>query len=213
MRDCRYDTSAGPSNLFIDTGSYYFTIDPSTNLPSSYLSIYNKTGYPSPAHEPHLLFYDNQNRIIRDTILSDPGNPNDTVAYNYAYSGANIVCTRYSRDIFNPANLTYEWGLTFTDTMIVNNGNLIRQTVNSLLGTAWSQDYFYGVNNYTAYANPLYNPHLSQSLGVIFRNANVMDCLSRNLPADGIVNWTKDANGRVVTTLAADGTVTSYKYK
>jgi hypothetical protein len=62
------DTSQGV--VYLDSGSWYFTIDPISNLPVSYTTVFKKSDYTANDVQVHNLYYDNQKRVILDSLIS-----------------------------------------------------------------------------------------------------------------------------------------------
>lgn len=205
-----YDTSSGVPSL--DTGTISFAVNPSTNLPSSY-TISGRKDIDSTVYvETHNLTFDNQGRMIKDTMVTGQSLPGDSAASYYFYANNLILCKGYSMYYYDSVTLGYGWGPTEVDSLTLNNGNLANQVDELQNGTQWVLDNSYMVNNYSSYANPLYTAQLSASLGAFFRIQNMIDCLSKNLPSDGISQWTTDASGKVVSGLGTDGTVINFTY-
>jgi hypothetical protein len=206
-----YDSA--PGSVYLDTGSYYFTINPATNLPTSYTYNYFEGGYADSAFtETDNLFFDNQGRLIDDTLLSEGTAAFDSTATYYTYSANTIVVTQYGVGVYSP-NQASDWGYDYTDSLLLDNGNLVHQASYTLSNGTWYPDDLTNVNSYSTYPNPLYNQRLSLSLGAFFLDQYEFDCLSKDLPADGIVKWITDANGRVVSAIGTDGSTTTYTYK
>lgn len=201
-----YDSSGGAASVYIDTGSYTFTVNPSTGLPTSYTMLWYKSALGVSENEIHNLFYDNQDRLIKDTLVSNLVSANDAhiVAY-YSYSGGNIVGNSYSQS--SPDSISY------TDTITLNNGNVIRQAAYTGDLSSNFQVEYNTVNSYSSYTNPIYNSSLALNIGVLLLDGNLFDALSKQLPADGMAKWTTDAKGRVVTVVGNDGSIYSYTYR
>jgi YD repeat-containing protein len=204
-----YDTSGGTP--YLDSGTYYFTVNAATNLPSAYMINSRKTGYTSNDIETHDLFYDGQGRVIKDTMISGQANPGDSVANYFSYPSNRILVRDYSMYAYDPVN-GYGWGASAVDTINLSNGNIINQNEYEQDGTGWDPQYSYIVNSYSNYANPFNNPHFSNSLGPLLRDQNSIDCVSKDLPSDGVLHWTTDSGGKVVSGLSVDGTITTFTY-
>jgi hypothetical protein len=201
-----YDSSGGASSVYVDTGSYAFVVNPSTGLPSSYTMLWYKSALGVSEDEIHNLVYDSQNRLIKDTLASNLVSANDAHLVDYySYSGSNIVGNAYSQGSSD--------SISYTDTITLNNGNVMRQAAYTGDLSNNFQVEFTTVNGYTTYANPLYNSSLALNIGVLLLDGNLFDALSKQLPADGMAKWTTDANGRVVTVLANNGDIYSYTYR
>jgi hypothetical protein len=204
-----YDTTGGIATL--DTGSYNFTIDPTTHLASSYTLIWSKPNA-GIASETHELFFDDQRRLIKDTLISGRTGQGDQTSVYFNYSGNGIVCNGYTMNAYDSANRTYGWGVSGIDSITLTNGNISSQYEYAQSGSSWGMSYFYVVKNYSSYSNPLFSMDRSSGLGALLRNYNSLDCVSKSLPADGMANWTTDEKGRIVTGIGTDGSLTTYAY-
>jgi hypothetical protein len=205
-----YDTTGGVAAL--DTGSYYFTIDPSTNLASSYTLVWNNanTGTFS---QTHALFFDDQKRLIKDTLISGQAGSGNNAAFHFFYPASGIVSYGYTMNAYDSVSKADGWGVSGIDSITLINGNIGTQYEYAQNGNSWIIGYSYVVQNYSPNANPLHGLDRSSGLGALLRNYNSLDCISKSLPADGMTNWTTDANGRVVGGLGTDGSITTYTYK
>jgi hypothetical protein len=201
-----YDSSAGPTLVYVDSGSYTFTVNPSTGYPSSYTILWYSSALDVSQDEIHNLFYDNQNRLIKDSLAQNLVSSNDAhLRVYYTYSGNNIFCNAYSQS--SPDSISY------TDTITLNNGNVIRRSAYTGDLSSNFQVVFDTVYNYSDYVNPLYNANLALNIGLLLFDDNLFDALSRQLPADGIVIWATDTKQRIVTAAGNDGSIYSYTYK
>ncbi len=205
-----YDTAGGVATL--DTGAYYFIIDPSTRLASSYTLVWNKANTGA-ASETHDLFFDDQKRLIKDTLITGQASSGDNASFSFLYPAGGIVSYRYTMNAYDSVNKTNGWGVSGIDSINLSNGNIRTQYEYAQNGSAWVMAYSYVVKNYSLYANPLHGLDQFSGLGALLRNYNALDCISKSLPADGMTSWTADANGRVMSGLGADGSITTYTYK
>lgn len=208
-----YETRSGI--IENDTSSFNFTINPATGLATSYTVMTHYSPGSEPETESHNLIYDNQNRLIMDTTITKQNDPVYQSSVHFTYAGNMAICSEY--------NLTVSLGYApiAVDTITLNNGNISRQVHYEHAGSdslVFDAANSMAINNYSGFANPLYSQRLSSSLGVFFRRQylrlmpSYMDCLSKNLPSDGIVKWTTDANGRVISGLTADGITITFTY-
>jgi hypothetical protein len=202
-----YDTIGGVAAL--DTGSYYFIIDPTSHLASSYTLIWSRTNAGA-ASETHNLFFDDQKRLIKDTLVNDQGNP---TSFYFNYSANGILSHGYTMYAYDSINKIHGWGVSGIDSITLVNANIASQYEYAQSGAYWGMSYSYVVRNYSAYPNPLYGLNQSSGLGALLRNYNSLDCVSKSLPADGMSGWTADGNSRIVSGLATDGTITTYTYQ
>ena len=198
------------SGIEIDTGSYYLTLNASTGLPSSYHLLWNKEiNYPSTfvnVDETHNLYYDSQSRLLEDSLVVNNVSANDpeTATY-YTYPSGYIISSGYDAN-FSP-------GVNFVDSMQFNSAdNLIYQSEYSgMPGNQVQEDQTTFVN-YSSYANPFYSSRYAMNLGVFLLDQVGVDGVSKNLLADNIVTFNRDSTGKIVSTVATDGTVTVYTY-
>ena len=201
-----YDSGGGIT--YIDSGSYYFTFNSGSNIPSSYRLFWSKEinlpGPPELEDETHGLLYDNQNRLTGDTLLVNrvAANSIDAMTW-YTYAGTSIVgATGNTPD-----------SIDITDSLVFNGaGNLIRETdINGPLSAPYDTS-SYTISNYSTYPNPLYNATNALNIGIFLLNNGIVDGASKNLPGDNIAKWNIDTFGRVTSSLGTDGTVTTYTY-
>jgi hypothetical protein len=205
-----YDTTGGIAAL--DSGSYYFTIDPSTQLASSYTLVWNNANTGT-ASETHQLFFDDQKRLIKDTLVTGQAQTGHNTTFYFSYPAGGVVSNGYAMNAYDSLNKTYGWGLSGIDSISLVNGNIGSQYEYAQNGVSWVMGYSYVVKNYSSDPNPLHGLDQSSGLGTLLRNYNSLDCISKDLPSDGMANWTTDANGRVSGGLATDGSITTYTYK
>ena len=204
-----YDTTGGIAAL--DTGSYYFMIDPSTQLATSYTLVWNNANTGT-ASVTHLLFFDDQKRLIKDSVVNGQAQ-SGAAAFYFLYPASGIVSNAYAMNAYDSLRKTYGWGLSGVDSISLVNGNIGSQHEYVQHGGSWVMGYSYVVKNYSAYSNPLHGLDQASGVGALLRNYNSLDCVSKSLPSDGMVSWTADANGRVVGGLGTDGSITTYTYK
>src|SRR5450432_3416602 len=120
-----YDTSGGVANQ--DSVGYDFTINATTNLPSSYIMTGWESSLSNSYAETHDLFYDGQGRLIKDTTITGQSNPGDSAANYFGYSTNRIIVREYSMYAYDTVNLTTGWGCTTVDTINLVNGNIVDQ--------------------------------------------------------------------------------------
>lgn len=197
-----YDSSGG--TILIDSTIFSFTQPDSTTLPGSY----DLTFQPSGASEHHLLFYDNQNRVTRDSISINLANNFST--QNYSYDGiGNTTIESFSFDPQTPGSNAY----LQIDSMFMPEDNLLWDIGYATPGGALVH---FISRSFSTDLNPLYNPHLANNLGTVLTYNSLVDFKSKNLPSQfmyqnsnfEIINlnfvWTKDAGGRVVQGTGTD---------
>ncbi len=189
------DTSQGI--VYLDSGSWYFTIDPISNLPVSYTTVFKKSDYTANDVQVHNLYYDNQKRVILDSLISgtnQQGGLWSPSSFHYIYVNNLILGYDYGKNNGDPVIQN-----GYIDSMVLNNGNLVRKAGYSISNGSLTADFIYTVNGYSIDMNPLYTPDLSNSLGAYLVHENLFDGLSKNLTTDGGGNWVKDSIGRVVS--------------
>jgi hypothetical protein len=204
-----YDSSGGI--LYFDTVTYNFTVSTSTGRPTDYNLRESNTLFGINT-EVHGLFYDGAGRLIKDTTLVTQFQSGDPVANYFSYPTDMIVARHYSIHAYDSVKMTYGWGASAIDTIVLRNGDFAASYQYIQNGTTWQPNGTNTVDYYSAYANPLYNPNYSNSMGAFFLDAGYFDCLSKHLPADG-VTWLTDPSGRVISGYAPDGSTTTYTYQ
>jgi hypothetical protein len=205
-----YDTSGGVANQ--DSVGYDFAINTTTNLPSSYTMTGWESSLSNSYVETHDLFYDGQGRLVKDTAITGQNNPGDSAANYFSYTANRIIVREYSMYAYDTVNLTTGWGCTTVDTINLVNGNIVDQEEYDQNGADWILNYSYTINGFSNYANPLYNQNFSNSIAALFLDANLMDCLSKNLTSDDGVHWITDPSGKVISGSAPTGETAVYTY-
>jgi hypothetical protein len=192
------DSTNGP--VITDSASYSFAWTSGATGPASYtVSSLVNGGFPAPM-ETHQLYYDNQNRIIKDSLMS--GGDGSRIVALYGYNGNLLTIDLFSN---TGSYLEYE-----KDTLSISGSNI------SKLSNHWDlssnqfttyQQYTYGNS-----PNPLYNKALSNALGALLYDVLRGDFISTQLVtviqaqdvSDGSTytedyQWTLDSKGRVVS--------------
>lgn len=200
------DTSQGV--FYLDSGSWYFTIDPLTNMTVSYTSIYKKSFYTVNDEQVHNMYFDNQKRVVLDSVVSATNQQGGPTSVHYTYANNIIVAYEY---LTNSSNQISQY--VYIDSMVLSNGNLVRKAGYSINNGSLTPEYIYTVNGYSTDMNPLYNPDLSNSLGAYLVHQNLFDGLSKNLTSDGGGNWVKDSKGRVVSGTDSGGLQLTFIYQ
>ena|GEM_PF-7127092 len=111
--------------------------------------------------------------------------------------------------IFSLASFSLHLG----DTIVLSNGNVILQTMTIEDTALGNTNYLNVIGSYANYANPLYHSGQAFNIGVLFLNARIFDALSRNLFSNGVLNFTTDATGRVVSVANVNGSGYKYVYQ
>lgn len=224
-----YDTTGGIG--YRDTALIRFQLTDSLTPPGSYdISWVIGTAPPDfGAIEHHLLYYDNNHRIVKDSTASTTGL--DLASSKFIYNGSQIIVQKFDvspqfPEFYSP----YE-----QDTLGVVAGNIFR-FIGYYLGG--SSPAFTERDVYTAstYPNPLYQTRVSNSLGAMLRLTSfgygyIGDFLSANLmsqwgytPVENQAfttlnySWSTDAKGRVPMGSGTDiggggpGDIFTYQY-
>jgi hypothetical protein len=201
-----YINDVGPYET-IDTGTYYFTIDATKMLASSYTFIDRKYYYTEAKTENHVLSYDSQNRLILDSTISysSPDELPKGVHYQYIDNAVILQHTIKPYDIY----------IEMQDSILLNNGNFNYFSEFYWSGTDWTKQFSYTREVLTNYPNPFYYSRLSNSLGAFYIFMNISDFLSKNLTttAGFFYTWTTDAKGRPLNGTTPDGGFVKYIYQ
>lgn len=192
-----YDTSYG-SPVF-DSLVTIFSYNAGSQVPASYVLSHIIGGT---TDENHLLAFDGQNRLIRDSCIEQQS----FVVTHYTYSGENLVAEVVFSNVGFLDNQL--------DTLYVNNGNVVSEwfyypnsagTADTVVGGETFQ--------YSNEANPLYHTQISGPLGhLLFILSfdglqNFVDFNSKYLASSSTLlpsprqfsyNYTTDSRGRVV---------------
>jgi hypothetical protein len=196
-----------PPNQTIDSGTYYFTLDPVSKLPVSYILIGKKYFEPAAMMEKHELTYDGQNRVLLDSMTENNTSGYNPTGAHFIYS-SNLVLV----NIFNQGDADY----SRQDSILFdNNGNWIYRSEYYFSGTVWSKENSFSVAADTKYAHPFYNAALSKSLGAFAIYSNISDLYSKNLTTSPDllpITWVTDNQGRVVSGTNAAGDIIKYTY-
>ncbi|HWK05171.1 MAG TPA: hypothetical protein VNS58_16135 [Puia sp.] len=213
-----YDTSTG--SPFIDSFSVVFALTGSTTPPPSYDILYQyHWALPGGLLEHHELYYDNQNRVVRDSIAAGNNGTNLTSVHFY-YDSINTVGQNLGYD----TTLGNQVTVGETDTFQIQSDNIVYDLRYTQPGYFFLHLYSY---LYTTNVNPLYNQTFANSLGCVLVFHGFADFRSKNLPSeavktDGVLpgvglnySWTTDSIGRVIQGIAVYGSpqqIYSFKY-
>ena len=164
---------------------YSFSYNGTDSIPVGYTlrtSMYDVNNNLQVSNDFHILFYNAQNQLIKDSCTN---NPNVNTA-NYSYSGNIFVINKT-----NPV-----------DSFFYSNQNILRQSHTS--GLAVTSNYTY---TYTNYLNPIYgNPVFVILFGGLNKNSLATITTNTNY---AIFSYTLDSNGRVIQSVQtnSDGSV------
>ncbi len=218
-----YDTSGGQA--YLDSSLITYPSSSATTPPTSYDIVWmiGTTIPATGATEHHLLYYNGQDRIIKDstsskTVISNT-NPNLFTTY-FIYNNSNIVAQYLYPDPNHPGSSL----MNSLDTFSLFNGNLANSVQYSVAvgDTSILESDAYSFSNSK---NPLYESTLANRLGAALRFNNIGDFISPYLMSQWTsnmggnnqftrnYNWVTDSLGRVVQGFGTDkisGQVTDY---
>lgn len=214
----KYDTSGGIP--YMDSSLITFTVADQSTAPPAY-DITWMIGTLNPHEiftEHHILEYDDQKRIIKDSMASstayEPYTANDPYNIKYSYSSGNVIMEELYPDLQSPDG--YSHGRL--DTLFLADGNLIKRTRYlessgfDMLGHYIIDQQFAESDTYlySADTNPLYQADLANSLGALLRYKEIGDFISSNLmsqwqistpsnqtPPPISYSWSADESGRI----------------
>ncbi len=217
-----YDTLGGQA--YLDSSLITYPSSSPTTPPVSY-DITWVMGSANPiqaATEHHLLYYDGQNRIVKDSISSKTNISNSPNLYttNFIYGNSNIIAQYLYQNPSGPDINSMVALDTFT-IVTGNLGNTIQYNVQPGDTSFYRSDSYLYSNN----KNPLYESTLANRLGAVLRFNNIGDFISPYLMSQWTMNiggtnqftrnytWVTDSEGRIVQGFGTDnvsGQVTDY---
>jgi hypothetical protein len=205
-----YDSTSGVSD---DSAHINFSSSDANALPNSLYVTDFYQGAPATGYtDHHLLYYDNNNRLIKDSITESDVQDSSVQKLYYDDLG-NYTVEYYEPDPNAPGG---PFVLLQNDTTMVQSANIFNEINYSY--NQGSQTFNYLKNQTSGVQiNPLYNDKLSTAYGSFFLFNEVGDFLSKNLPTqttdqEGIgseqvvlnYTWTTTTNGKVIQGLATD---------
>ncbi|MEO6963562.1 MAG: hypothetical protein ABIY90_16440, partial [Puia sp.] len=143
-----------------DTLYYLFDLEPGDSMP---VKMNARSGF-SPVPVDHLLYYDGQSRIIRDTNMVGWIN-------NYGYGQGYLASSHYNPETDYGSS---GYGQSYvTDTFYLASGNIVRNneyrynppTAEGQPGGGFVYNY-----KYSSYTNPFYNPGISGTVGIMLNS-------------------------------------------
>lgn len=218
-----FDTSTAPRTfLFYDTAQITFSYKDANSPASSYtFSWYDGNVYPATqGTENHILLYDSQGRMIKDSMSSDidSSNPNPLLLNTiFSYQPGYILMKEGNQNIYYPDGI-FQNGL---DTITLQNGNITSNNnyyVFSTSVTLYESDH----SDFLTQKNPIYRSDIANSLGPLLQSyyfhmiEYIGDFISVNLPThstsfmppskSGDITFTiiSDSSSRVVETIGKD---------
>lgn len=201
------DTVGG--TVFVDSGSYYFNVNQTANLPTGYTSIYRKSTDTKAQIETHTLFFNSQKQVVKDsgvTVISGD-NPNPPTKY-YTYTGSTVARDSWMHSAAG-------WNMFLIDSLFTYSGNVMHyaQYSNGGSGNNWVVSGQWWVGVYAPEANPFYDKGLSYSFGGYLLLEGIEDFLSQNIANDIGFTFLTDSKGRVVSGAAPDGSYFQVVYQ
>jgi hypothetical protein len=218
-----YDTSG--AQVYLDSSLITYPSSSATTPPASYDIVWmvGTTIPASGATEHHLLYYDAQDRIIKDSITSKTNISNTSpnlFTTKFIYTNSMIVAQLLYPDPNHPGlNL-----MNALDTFTLLNGNLVNN-IQYVVAPGDTTIFRDDVFQFSTNKNPLYEASLSNRLGAVLRFTNIGDFISPYLMSQWTgylvsngqftrnYNWVTDSAGRVVQGFGTDkisGQVTDY---
>ena len=199
-------TGSGTSQ-WVDSGTFYFTCDPVSKLPVSYKLIFRKYFYATDMVEEHTLTYDNQNRVVLDSMISNSFDGYGPTGTHFIYGENALVQHVYRQS---------EDDYTELDSFLLVNNNLNAYSQNAFDGTNWYNSYRVQKTAYPGNTNPFYNAGIVSTIGGFLTFATSLDFISKDITIfqanDHQFTWTKDTKGRLLSGLGADGSKIVYTY-
>jgi hypothetical protein len=205
LRGYTHDSSGGPA--LPDSVLISFAQTTANIPPASYDVSYYSSGAVNTDH--HQLFYDNQNRAVRDSITSS--SVGDQSTQHIFYDGVNETIQWLFPDAAAPGG----YSVSQIDTISIQNNNISSDINYTVSGGV---ENFIRLKTYQSSVkdNPLYSDLLSTSLGSLMVFNNLGDYRSKNLPSQSTSDaggsqitlnyvWTTDASGRVIHGIGTDG--------
>jgi hypothetical protein len=216
-----YDTLGGQA--YLDSSLITYPSSSPTTPPASYdiLWVMGSVNPVQSATEHHLLYYDGQNRIVKDSISGKTNISNSPNSYttNFIYGNSNIIAQYLYQ---NPSGPDIN-SMVALDTFTIVSGNLgntIQYNVQPGDTSFYRSDSYLFSNS----KNPLYESTLANRLGAVLRFNNIGDFISPYLMSQWTMNmggnqftrnynWVTDSLGRVTQGFGTDkvsGQVTDY---
>ena len=156
------DTIGGSVN--VDTGSYYFNVDQTANLPTGYTSIHRNTSSTKAQVETHNLYFNNQKQVVKDsgTAVISGDNPNAPTKY-FFYTDNTVARNSWIQSGSG-------WNMYLIDSLFTEGGNVkhYAQYANGGSGNTWTISDQYWVGVYSANKNPFYDRDFLTALVVIY---------------------------------------------
>jgi hypothetical protein len=201
------DTIGG--SVYVDSGSYYFNVDQTANLPTGYTYVRRDAFNSTTQVETHALYFNSQKQVIKDsgvTVISGD-NPNAPTKY-YTYTDNTVA-----KDSWIHSGSA--WNKYLIDSLFTEGGNVkhYAQYSNGGSGNTWLVSNQYWVGIYSAYTNPFYDQGLSYSFGGFLLLEGIEDFLSKDLANDANFTFTTDSKGRVISGTRADGSYVLITYQ
>lgn len=195
--------------VYVDSGSYYFNVNQTANLPTGYTSIYRKSSDTKAQVETHTLFFNSQKQVVKDSGVAviSGNNPNPPTKY-YTYTGNTVARDSWMHSAAG-------WNMFLIDSLFTYADNVMHyaQYSNGGSGSNWVVSGQWWVGVYATNANPFYDKGLSYSFGGFLLLEGIEDFLSKNVANDVGFTFMTDSKGRVVSGLAPDGSYMQVVYQ
>jgi hypothetical protein len=190
-----------------DSTAIVFDFPGSSTIPSGY-TLRSTPGVFHNPEESHLLYYDNQNRIIKDSMLDiQPGigikYTSSTINFRY---GSNIII---KEQILKPPPSSSIVPATKDSLIISAAGNLTNDNLLYYYPGTNDSGNIYLINTFTGLTNPFYNKKIAASIGPLLSQICNNDFISLNIfitKSQGATPqnfetfsfiWSTDTEGRV----------------
>ena len=197
------DTGGG--EVAVASGNYSFTYTSGSHLPSGYVYNYHYTiearGYDGGSQsETHLLYYNNDHRLVMDSGLN-----NMPTSY-FSYSGNIITYSTWVHDWDSVTSF-------YRDSVVLDDQGMLafNYQINKN-GASWDTYVIPYVKNDNL-TNPFYIKDLAHGLGILFLARNLGDFISQDLMTEyASYNWTSDFKGRVFSNEPGNGSIIQFTY-
>ncbi len=201
------DTITG--SVYVDSGSYYFNVDQSANLPTGYTYVHRNASNTQAQIETHKLYFDDQKRVVKDSGAAVISGDIPNAPTKYFFYTDNTV----ARNSWIHSGSA--WNMYLIDSLFTEGGNVkhYAQYGNGGSGNTWNITNQYWVGVYSDYNNPFYDKGLSYSFGGFLLLEGISDFLSKNLANDAGYTFTTDSKGRVISGTRADGSYILITYQ
>lgn len=163
-----FDSTANP--ILTDSDYYRFSFPSGSLFPNAYIHSWYDKGIASAGTESHLLYYDSQNRLQKDSLSEGLYDSHLVVNYGYSNNFNSIISGE-------PPQMNSSF--VELDTFYLSAGNItVNNKVDRDLPTT---DIFRQTLQYGTYTNPFYNKTVAATMGAFFSHALAGDFISLNI--------------------------------